>query len=102
MISLNENISEKHGKLSSMNISNKTKKARKNLSFVYFSRKKNAFFCLYPAVDDELERFESCRTGIRDGRLPLHFHNRIVLNGIFYLKKGRERIESFDYYVNSL
>lgn len=56
------------------------------------------FIFLYPAVDDELERFESCRTGIRDGRLPLHFHNRIVLNGIF---EGRKRIESFDYYVNS-
>lgn len=25
----------------------------------------------YPAVDDEFERFDSCRTGIRDGRLRL-------------------------------
>lgn len=24
---------------------------------------------LYPAVDDEFERLDSCRTGIRDGRL---------------------------------
>lgn len=25
----------------------------------------------YPAADDELDRFDSCRTGIRDGRLVI-------------------------------
>lgn len=27
---------------------------------------------LYPAADDEFDRFESCRTGIRDGRLVIN------------------------------
>lgn len=30
------------------------------------------FFFLYPAADDEFDRFESCRTGIRDGRLVIN------------------------------
>lgn len=33
------------------------------------AHKKNVFVTLYPAADDEFERFDSCRTGIRDGRL---------------------------------
>lgn len=33
------------------------------------SKKRSIFCCLYPAADDELERFECCLTGILDGRL---------------------------------
>lgn len=39
-----------------------------------FGRKNSNFFfsVLYPAADDELERFECCLTGILDGRLYIH------------------------------
>ena len=39
-----------------------------------FGRKNKEFFSvLYPAADDELERFECCLTGILDGRLYTHY-----------------------------
>lgn len=77
----------------------KHKKARKKSLFCLFEK---YFLWLYPAADDELERFEFCRTGIRDGRLPLLF--------LSHLERGRSEIDIFrgekknlfDYYVKFL
>lgn len=61
------------------------KKAHKNLSFVI---RKIFLFWLYPAADDELERFEFCRTGIRDGgRLPLLFCAHLEIRNRYFREK---------------
>lgn len=45
------------------------KSTKQNEGKTSTAHEKKAFVVLYPAADDEFERFESCRTGIREGRL---------------------------------
>lgn len=46
-------------------------------------------FFLYPAADDAFERFDSCRTGIRDGRLNINPEQKDIKERIRSDRKKR-------------
>lgn len=55
-----------------MNIQFLHKNGTKTFKTISLEEKIEFFSVLYPAADDELERFDSCLTGIFDGRLYTH------------------------------